>query len=280
MGFGCNAVGVTGCRIINSPRERLLAMLTNSLIPCNGRFPLLIALLTMFFAFGMGGFLNSFFIALLLCLFILLSVFMTFVLTKILSKTLLKGLPSSFVLELPPYRRPQFCRVILRSLCDKAFFVLRRAVVVAAPAGAVIWLLANVNIAGSSLLSLCAGFLDPFARFLGLDGVILLAFILALPANEIVLPLIIMIYLSQGSLTEYSDLSAVRQLLLENGWTWTTAVSTMLFSLMHWPCSTTILTVYKESGSLKWTLAAIALPALCGMLCCFVFNSLAALFCG
>jgi len=278
MGFGCNAVGVTGCRIIDSPRERLVAMLTNSLIPCNGRFPLLIALLSMFFAVTASATLNSWLIALLLCAFILLAVLMTFLLTKFLSATLLKGVPSSFVLELPPYRRPQFLRVIFRSLLDRAFFVLRRAVAVAAPAGAVIWLLANVNIEGISLLTLCADFLDPFARFLGLDGVILLAFILALPANEIVLPLVIMIYLSQGSLTEYTDLSAVRELLLENGWTWITAVCTMLFSLMHWPCSTTILTVHKESGSQKWTLAAIFLPAFCGMLCCFVFNSIASLF--
>lgn len=275
MGFGCNAAGIVGCRIIDSPRERLLAILTNNFVPCNGRFPALIAILTMFFA---GGALSSLLSAIGLTAVIVLGVGITFAVTKLLSKTLLKGLPSSFTLELPPYRRPQIGKVIVRSVLDRTLFVLGRAAAVAAPAGVIIWLMANVSIGGVSLLDHCAEFLDPFARLMGLDGVILLAFILGFPANEIVIPIIIMAYTAQGSLAELDSLAQMKSLFVQNGWTWTTAVSMMLFSLCHWPCSTTLLTIKKETGSLKWTAAAAAIPTAVGVALCMLFTAVAGLF--
>lgn len=275
MGFGCNAAGIVGCRIIDSPRERLLAILTNNFVPCNGRFPALIAILTMFFA---GGALSSLLSAIGLTAVIVLGVGITFAVTKLLSKTLLKGLPSSFTLELPPYRRPQIGKVIVRSVLDRTLFVLGRAAAVAAPAGVIIWLMANVSIGGVSLLDHCAAFLDPFARLMGLDGVILLAFILGFPANEIVIPIIIMAYTAQGSLAELDSLAQMKSLFVQNGWTWTTAVSMILFSLCHWPCSTTLLTIKKETGSLKWTAAAAAVPTAVGVALCMLFTAVAGLF--
>lgn len=277
MGFGCNAAGVVGCRIIDSPRERLIAVLTNSLVPCNGRFPLLITLSTIFFAGAATGVLQSAGSALLLTGFILLGVGMTFLASRLLSATVLKGLPSSFTLELPPYRRPQLGRILLRSLLDRTLFVLGRAALVAAPAGIIIWLAANITVSGSSLLTLCAGFLDPFARLMGLDGVILIAFILGIPANEIVLPIVLMAYLSTGSLVETGDLTSMHAILTANGWTPVTALCTMLFSLLHWPCATTLMTVKKETGSLKWTLAAFLLPTLFGCAICILVNGISCL---
>ena len=269
MGFGCNAAGVVGCRIIDSPRERLIAILTNNFVPCNGRFPTLIAIITMFFVGTGAGMGRGVLSALLLTGVILLGVFLTFWVSRLLSGTILKGVPSSFTLELPPYRRPRIGQVIVRSVLDRTLFVLGRAVSVAAPAGLLIWLCANVRVGGGSILDWCTGFLDPFARLLGLDGVILMAFLLGFPANEIVLPIIIMAYLSSGSLLALDDLEALRALLVDNGWTWLTAVCTMLFSLVHWPCSTTCLTIGKETGSAKWTLVSILLPTGIGMLVCF-----------
>ena len=273
MGFGCNAAGIVGCRIIDSPRERLIAILTNNFVPCNGRFPTLIAIITMFFAGIAAGPLQSGISALLLLAVILLGVFLTFIISRFLSKTILKGVPSSFTLELPPYRRPQIGKVIVRSLLDRTLFVLGRAVAVAAPAGLIIWLLANIQIGDMSLLNHCAGFLDPFAHLLGLDGVILLAFILGFPANEIVVPIIIMAYMASGTLVPYESLISLKALLVDNGWTWVTAVSTMLFCLIHFPCSTTCLTIRKETKSLKWTAVSFALPTIVGMLACFIFTS-------
>ena len=275
MGFGCNAAGVVGCRIIDSERERLLAILTNSFVPCNGRFPTLIALITMFFIGAAGGAAASLWSALLLTGVILLGILITFGITKLLSRTVLKGVPSSFTLELPPYRRPQIGSVIVRSVLDRTLFVLGRAVAVAAPAGLAIWLLANVTAGDRSLLDHCAAFLDPFARLMGLDGVILLAFMLGFPANEIVIPLIIMTYLSQGSLLELGSLAEIRALLVEHGWTWITAGSTMLFTLLHWPCSTTVLTIRKETGSWRWTALAAAIPTALGICACMAFNGVA-----
>ena len=277
MGFGCNAAGVVGCRIIDSPRERLIAVLTNSLVPCNGRFPLLITLSTIFFAGAATGVLQSAGSALLLTGFILLGVGMTFLASKLLSTTVLKGLPSSFTLELPPYRRPQLGRILLRSLLDRTLFVLGRAALVAAPAGIIIWLAANIAVSGSSLLTLCAGFLDPFARLMGLDGVILMAFILGIPANEIVLPIVLMAYLSTGSLVETGNLTSMHAILTANGWTPVTALCTMLFSLLHWPCATTLMTIKKETGSLKWTLASFLLPTLFGCVICILINGIGSL---
>ncbi len=272
MGFGCNAAGVVGCRIVDSPRERLIAILTNSLVPCNGRFPLLITLSAMFFTGTAAGILGSAASALLLTGFILLGVGMTFLASRLLSATILKGLPSSFILELPPYRRPQPCRILLRSLLDRTLFVLGRAVLSAAPAGVIIWLAANITITDASLLTHCAGFLAPFARLMGLDGVILIAFILGIPANEIVLPIILMAYLSTGSLVQAESLTSLHTLLAVNGWTPVTALCTMLFSLLHWPCATTLLTIKKETGSLKWTFVAFLLPTVLGLIHYGKFN--------
>lgn len=278
MGFGCNAAGVIGCRIIDSPRERLLAILTNNFVPCNGRFPTLIAVLTMFFVGTAGGFFDSVLSAVLLTAAIVLGVVMTLLITRLLSKTVLKGMPSSFTLELPPYRKPQIGKVIVRSIFDRTLFVLGRAVCVAAPAGLLIWLMANVTVGDATILNHCADFLDPVGKLMGLDGVILLAFILGLPANEIVVPIIIMTYMAQGSILELSDLAAMRALFVDHGWTWITAISMMLFSLMHWPCSTTLITIKKETGSWKWTGVSFLIPTVCGIVCCIAFASLARLF--
>lgn len=278
MGFGCNAVGVSGCRIIDSPRERLIAILTNSFVPCNGRFPILISIITMFLVGVEGGFWNSLLGVLILIMVIGFGIFMTFVTSSVLSKTLLKGVPSSFTLELPPYRRPQYGKVIVRSIFDRTLFVLGRAITVAIPAGLVIWCLANINISGGSLLSILSNVLDPLGKLLGMDGVILLAFILAFPANEIVIPIIIMSYMSTGNLVDISNLSTLREVLVSNGWTWVTAVSVMLFSLMHWPCSTTCLTVKKETSSIKWTILSIVIPTFCGVVICLIFNALVHIF--
>ena len=277
MGFGCNAAGIVGCRIIDSPRERLLAILTNNFVPCNGRFPTLIAILTMFFVGSAGGWGATALSALLLTGVILLGVGLTFAATRLLSVTVLKGEPSSFTLELPPYRRPQVGRVIVRSIFDRTLFVLGRAAAVAAPAGLLIWLMANVTVGDVTLLNHCAAFLDPLAQRMGMDGVILMAFILGFPANEIVVPIILMAYLAQGSLLELGSLGEMKALFLQNGWTWVTAVNVMLFSLMHWPCSTTLITIHKETGSWKWTALAAALPTAAGVGACILFTALARL---
>lgn len=277
MGFGCNAAGIVGCRIIDSRRERLIAMLTNAFVPCNGKFPFMLTLVSIFFVGAVGGFAGSALSAVIVTALIILGVLMTFAASRFLSATILRGEPSSFTLELPPYRKPQFGRVIVRSMLDRTLFVLGRAAAVAAPAGALIWILANVTIDGASILSICTGALDPFARLLGMDGVILMAFILGLPANEIVIPIIIMTYMAQGSLVEL-DLPELAQLLADNGWTWRTAICTIIFSLMHWPCSTSLLTVRKEAGGWKWTAAAFFLPTCAGMLICFAVAQLSGLF--
>ena len=279
MGFGCNAAGVTGCRIIDSPRERMLAILTNSLVPCNGRFPALIAVLTMFFV-GYGGSSagagSSLLAALLLTGVILCGVTVTLLVTKLLSRTLLRGLPSFFTLELPPYRVPQIGSVIIRSVLDRTLFVLARAAAVAAPAGLLIWLLANCMLGGESFLQHLVTALEPAGAFIGLDGAILAAFLLGLPANEIVIPIVVMIYLMQGDLTGMEDLTMLHALFAENGWTGITALCFVLFSLMHWPCSTTLLTIRKETGSWKWTGMAALVPTLCGILCCAAVSHIAA----
>lgn len=274
MGFGCNACGVTGCRIIESPRERIIATVTNNFVPCNGRFPTLIAIITMFFATGISLPFRSLVSAGLLLTVIVFGVVVTLLVSKLLSATLLKGLPSSFTLELPPYRRPQICKTIVRSLLDRTIFVLLRAMCVAAPAGIVIWLMSNIMINGESLCVIISNFLQPFGSLMGLDGVILLAFILGFPANEIVIPIIIMIYTASGTLVEYDSLSSLYNLFVENGWTWVTALCTMIFSLMHFPCSTTCLTIYKETKSLKWTLLSFILPTILGILLCMSINAI------
>lgn len=311
MGLGCNAAGVTGCRIIDSPRERLIAILTNSLVPCNGRFPLLLTMISLMVGTSAIGaattvesavvesatiepaaiesaaieaaaveaatieasaFFSSALRALLLTGFLLLGVFMTFAASWLLSHTLLKGVPSSFTLELPPYRRPQLGRIIVRSVFDRTLFVLFRAVSVAAPAGLLIWLLANISVNDVSLLLIISGFLEPFGRFIGLDGVILMAFILAFPANEIVLPIILMAYLQNTALVPMDDMSGLASLLAAHGWTLRTVICMSIFTLFHWPCSTTCLTIRKETGSLKWTVAAFLLPTAVGVLLCSIIS--------
>ena len=274
MGFGCNACGVIGARIIESPRERLLAILTNNFVPCNGRFPMLISIITIFLVGSSLFPFNSLLSAFYLTLVIILGVVATLLISKLLSSTLLKGMPSSFILELPSYRRPQIGKVIVRSIFDRTLFVLGRAVSVAAPAGIIIWIMANVCIGDFTLLAYCSNFLDPFAQLIGLDGVILLAFILGFPANEIVMPIIIMSYLSGTSMIELSNLDSLKNLLVLNGWTIKTAICTMIFSLFHFPCATTCLTIKKETNSLKWTLISFALPTVVGILCCLIVNLL------
>ncbi len=266
MGYGCNAVGVTGARIIDSPRERKIAIITNSLSPCNGRFPLLIAITAMFFTK------NSLLSALVLLSFIASSMAATMLSSFALTKTILKGDASSFVLELPPYRKPQFLKIIWQTVKEKVFFVLLRAVAVAAPAGLVIWVLANIKVGNSMLLNVIADFLDPLGSLMGLDGVILLAFILGFPANEIVIPIILMTYLSTGELSDYSSLEGLKTILVDNGWTATTAICTCIFSMFHFPCSTTLLTIWKETKSVKWTALSVVVPLLLGFIVCALIN--------
>jgi ferrous iron transport protein B len=271
MGLGCNAVGVMGCRIIDSPRERLAAVLTNSLMPCNGRFPTVIFLSGSFFAVGLGGLLGGFVTALVLAGVVVLGVILTMILTRVLTFTILRGESSFFTVEMPPYRRPDFLRVLTRSLLDRTLSVLKRAVAVAAPAGLVIWILANVTFSGDSLLSYVVNFIDPIGRFLGMDGTILAAFVLGLPANEIVLPIALMTYAAEGSMCELSA-SAMREILVANGWDVWTAASVILFSLCHFPCATTLLTIKRETGKLRYAILAAIIPTALGVLLCAALN--------
>ena len=320
MGLGCNAAGVIGCRIIDSPRERLLAILTNAFVPCNGRLPTLFTMISLFFLLARSTFSgadsclaasesslaadsglaagssltavsSSLAAALMLTGALVAGVLMTLAVSWLLSHTLLRGIPSAFTLELPPYRRPQIGKILVRSVLDRTLFVLGRAAAVAAPAGLIIWILANISFAGPaagwfcaagpgspSLLEIFTGFLDPLGRLMGLDGVILAAFILGFPANEIVLPIILMAYLQTGSLVQMEELSALSALLSAHGWTAATPICLMIFCLFHWPCSTTCLTIHKETGSLKWTAAAIILPTAAGVILCITANMLFHLF--
>ena len=278
MGMGCNAAGVIGCRIIESPRERIIAILTNNFVPCNGRFPTLLAISTAFFATSSisleKGLIPAFFITLM----VIIGVCITLLVSFLLSKTLLKGVPSTFTLELPPYRAPQVGRILYSSIIDRTMFVLSRAIVVAGPAGALTWLMANVYIGDLSILIHVSNFLNPIAQVIGLDGFILMAFIVGIPANEIVLPVLLMAYLSTGTLTEFGSVEYLRDVLLNNGWTLLTALNVMLFSLLHWPCSTTLWTIKKETGSIKWTLVAFLLPTSIAFVVCFITTTAVKLF--
>lgn len=272
MGFGCNACGVTGCRIINSPRERLIAIITNNLVPCNGRFPFLITIATIFIAGTMQGIGASIISTISVMLVIVLGIFLTLVISKALSKTILKGMPSSFILEMPPYRKPQFCKIFVRSIFDRTLFILGRAVAVAMPAGLVIWLFANIGINGSSILDLIVNFLDPFARLMGLDGYILTGFILGIPANEIVLPIILMCYLQGKALINIEDTFAIGEILRQNGWTILTAINVMIFTILHFPCATTLLTIKKETGKMRWVVLSFLIPTVFGIIICMLTN--------
>ncbi|MEG0295796.1 MAG: ferrous iron transport protein B [Clostridium sp.] len=270
MGFGCNAAGIIGCRIIESPRERLIAIVTNNFVPCNGRFPTLITIATVFFAVTSSGAANSFIPAISVTFMVIIGITVTLMVSYILSKTLLKGVPSTFTLELPPYRKPQIGRILYTSIMDRTVFVLSRAIMVAAPAGALTWVLANVYIGDLSIITHVSNFLQPLGNAIGLDGFILMAFIVGLPANEIVLPVLLMAYLATGTLTDFGSIDSLRQILVDRGWTLLTALNTMLFSLLHWPCTTTLWTIKKETGSLKWTFLSFIIPTVIAFVVCFI----------
>ena len=278
MGFGCNAAGVIAARIIDSPREKLIAILTNNFVPCNGRFPTLIILASIFMGSVVSNAYSSVIAAAVVVGIVLIGIAVTLLVSWGLSKTLLKGVPSSFTLELPPYRKPQIGKVLVRSFIDRTLFVLGKAVMVAAPAGVFVWIFANTTVGGVSLLNYVANLLDPFAVLIGLDGIILMAFILGLPANEIVIPILVMSYLSAGAMLEPESASALSNILINNGWTWVTALATMLFSLLHFPCGTTLLTIKKETESLKWTILAFLIPTVIAIVVNFVVVQMIHLF--
>ena len=278
MGLGCNAAGIIGCRIINSPRERIIAILTNAFMPCNGRFPMLISIAAIFIGGISVGIKESFISALTVTIVIILGVLMTLLVSKILSKTILKGMPSNFILELPPYRKPQVGKVIVRSIFDRTLYVLGRAIAIAAPAGAVIWIFSNIMIGDASILTICADYLSPLANAIGVDGYILMAFILGLPANEIVMPIIIMSYLRATTMLELDNLYELKELLVANGWTILTAINVMILCLMHYPCGTTLWTIKKETKSFKWTALSFLIPTVAGIVICFITTQLWRLF--
>ena len=274
MGFGCNAAAIMSTRIIESPRERMLAILTNNFVPCNGRWPMLILMASLFMAAGYTGSMQTLVTAGVVVGMVVIGVIVTLTVSWVLSKTALKGVPTHYTLELPPYRKPKIWNTIVRSTLDKSIYVLKRAVIVAAPAAVLTWILANIFVGDTSLLMHFVNFLDPFAKMLGLDGFILAAFILGLPANEIVIPILLMSYLSTGALTEIDDFNQIKNLFLEHGWTWLTALNTMLFSLLHFPCGTTLVNIYKETKSAKWTFLSFAIPTVIAIVVTFLSTQL------
>ncbi len=278
MGFGCNAAGIIACRIIESPRERLIAMLTNNFVPCNGRFPTLIMIASILIGGNITRQYSTITASLFVSFLVLFGIFTTLIVSWALSKTLLKGVPSSFTLELPPYRKPQVGKILYRSLIDRTIFVLGRAVAVAAPAGLITWLIANIHIGAQSILAHAASILQPLGHLIGLDGFILIAFILGFPANEIVIPILIMSYMAEGAMLELSSLQEMSNLFAANGWTWLTALNVMLFSLLHFPCGTTLWTMRKESGSIKWTAFAALMPTAIAIIVCFFTAQFARFF--
>jgi len=278
MGFGCNAAAIMSTRIIESPRERMLAILTNSFVPCNGRWPTLILLSSLFMAAGYTGGQNTLITAAVVVAMVLFGIIVTLTVSWILSKTALRGIPTHYTLELPPYRRPKIAETVIRATMDKTWYVLKRAVTVAAPVGVITWLLGNIHVGDTTVLAYFAGWLDPFAKTIGLDGYILMAFLLGLPANEIVLPILLMGYLSAGTLTEVTSLHSLKHIFLAQGWTWLTALNMMLFSLLHYPCGTTLVNIYKETKSAKWALVAFALPTAIAIAVTFTTAQLARWF--
>ena len=279
MGFGCNAAGIIGCRIIESPREKLIAILTNNFMICNGRFPTIIAIASVLLLnVDLGPINGTLASALVVGLIVILGVFITLGVSYLLSKTILKGVPSSFTLELPPYRTPQLGRILYTSIIDRTLFVLGRAVMIAIPAGIMIWCLNHLYVNDLSLLTHIANFLNPFATLIGLDGFILMAFILGIPANEIVIPILLMSYLSSGVMVEFDSILSLSQILTEHGWTLLTGINVLLFTLCHWPCSTTLMTIKKETGGYKWAILAFLIPTLIGFLLCFINTLIFQLF--
>ncbi|MED4207128.1 nucleoside recognition domain-containing protein [Neobacillus mesonae] len=260
MGFGCNAAAVISTRIIESPRERMLAILTNNFVPCNGRWGTLIVFASLFMAAGFSGGMKSLVTTGILVGIVLFGIIVTFFVSWALSKTALRGIPTHYTLELPPYRKPKIFDTVIRASATKSWSVLVRAVKVAAPAAILTWVFANIYIGDTSILLHAVHFLDPFGKLLGLDGYIMMAFILGLPANEIVLPILLMGYLSTGSLTEVNSMVDLKKIFVDHGWTWLTALNMMLFSLLHYPCGTTLVNIYKETKSKKWTFMAFIIP--------------------
>ena len=279
MGYGCNACGVIGCRIIKSKKEKLIAILTNVFAPCNGRFPTLIAIISIFLITTSNNkFTSSIISALILLGFILFSILITLLISKILSKTILKGTSSTFTLELPPYRKPKILSTITRSILDRTIFVLGRAIYITIPAGIIIWLLTNITINNNNILSYIISFLEPVGNLIGLDGSIIVAFLLGLPANEIVMPILLMTYSNLGTITDYNSLFELKNILINQGWTIITAISFLIFTICHFPCGTTIMTIKKETGSIKWTILAIIIPTLTGFVLCLLISNLLRLF--
>ncbi len=277
MGFGCNAAGVVSTRVIDSPRERLIAILTNNFVPCNGRFPTLIMLATVFVASAFSPFVTSFVAAATVVAVVLIGVGFTFLMSWLLSRTVLKGEASAFTLELPPYRRPNVTRILYTSLVDRTIFVLWRAIQTAVPAGALIWILANIYLGGTSLADTIAGWLNPFGMLFGLDGVIILSYIIAIPANEIVVPTMMMMYTGSSMMVSgpATNTGIYHLLVVENGWTMLTAVNLMLFSLLHNPCATTIMTIYKETKSKRWATLSVVITLGTAFLVTFITASIA-----
>ncbi|HEY2495026.1 MAG TPA: nucleoside recognition domain-containing protein [Paenibacillus sp.] len=261
MGFGCNAAAILSTRIIESPRERMLAILTNNFVPCNGRWPTLILLSSLFMSGAAAtGAMRTLTTASVLMGMVLIGIIVTLTVSWVMSKTALRGVPTHYTLELPPYRRPQIWKTILISSKDKSLNVLTRAIIVAAPAGIITWILGNMFVGGESILNHMASFFDPFAHLLGMDGYIMMAFILGLPANEIVLPILLMGYMSSGAMVDIDSLGSIKDVFLNHGWTWLTALNMMLFSLLHYPCGTTLVNIYKETKSMKWTILSGVIP--------------------
>ncbi|WP_232695895.1 nucleoside recognition domain-containing protein [Brevibacillus daliensis] len=278
MGFGCNAAAIISTRIIESPRERMLAILTNNFVPCNGRWPTLILLASLFMVVSSSGGIQTIVTASIVMGMVLIGIITTFTVSWVLSKTALRGVPTHYTLELPPYRRPQIWKTILLSSRDKSWSVLKRAVIVAAPAGVITWILGNIFVGGDSILTHMAAFFEPFGHLIGLDGFIIMAFILGLPANEIVLPILLMGYLSSGAMVELDGLDNVKEIFLQQGWTWLTALNMMLFSLLHYPCGTTLFNIYKETKSKKWTLLSALIPLAIAIAVTFTTAQLARYF--
>lgn len=260
MGFGCNAAAVISSRIIESPRERMLSILTNNFVPCNGRWGTLIVLASLFMAAGFAGGMHSLVTTLVIVGLVMFGIFVTFIVSWLLSKTALRGVPTHYTLELPPYRKPKVFDTVIRASLTKSISVLKRAVKVAAPAAVLTWVIANIQIGDTSVLMHIVNFLDPLGHAIGLDGYILMAFLIGLPANEIVLPILLMGYLSTGELVDLASVQDLKQVFLNNGWTWVTALNMMLFSLLHYPCGTTLVNIYKETKSIKWTFWSFMIP--------------------
>ncbi|CAM3843930.1 nucleoside recognition domain-containing protein [Mesobacillus zeae] len=278
MGFGCNAAAIMSTRIIESPRERMLAILTNNFVPCNGRWGTLIVLASLFMAGSLAGGTQLLAATGVIVGLVLFGIFVTFFVSWLLSKTLLKGVPTHYTLELPPYRKPKVFDVVIRSSINQTLAVLSRAVKIAAPAGVLTWILANVTVGDTSILLHIVQFLDPMGQMLGLDGYILMAFLLGLPANEVVLPILLMGYLSTGAMVDVDGIGGLKQILLDHGWTWVTALNMMLFSLLHYPCGTTMVNIYQETKSVKWTFLSFLIPTVIAIFVTFIVAKAAVFF--